>query len=150
MNWNEYKKEFQWDGSRRDLYVLHTDITHWQSLIDFLHTDAYKTVFKADNKIVAMPTDIAEIFKKRDEISMLMSIDLDGIVINCHFFTDEEIEFDIDPREINSEEKMRQVFEFMRRLGRMFQKNVILTPENAQELIIFKYELKTDMVRHID
>lgn len=150
MNWNEYKKEFEWDGSWRDLYILHTDNTHWQSLIDLLQTTAYKTIFKVDNEIVTLPKNVAEIFQKSSEMSVLMSVELNGIILNCHFFTDEEIEFDIDPREIDSEEKLHQLFKFMRRLGQMFQKEVILTPENAQELIIFRYEPETDKIQHID
>jgi hypothetical protein len=40
MDWNKYKKEFEWDGSWRDLYILNTDISHWQPLIDLLRGGA--------------------------------------------------------------------------------------------------------------
>ena len=148
MNWNKYKKEFEWDGSLRDLYILNTDISHWQRLIDSLQGGTYKITFKVDDETVAMPEDVTEIFRKRDEVTVLMSLALGGIIINSHFFTDQQIEFDIDPREINSEEKLNQLFGFMRGIGQLLQKEVLLTSENAQEIIIFRYMPDTERVEH--
>jgi hypothetical protein len=78
-----------------------------------------------------------------------MSIEVDGILINCHFFTEQEIEFDIDPREITSEEKLSKVFEFMQRIGRLLQKEVIMTPENCQREIVFRYVPETNKIEYI-
>jgi len=149
MNWNQYKKEFEWDGSYRDLYILDTDLSHWQRVINFLRGSEYRITFKVDNEVAALPEDVAEIFRKRNETSILLTIEVDGIFINCHFFTEDEIEFDIDPREIKNEEKLNQLFEFMKKTGGLLEKEVRLTPENYQEGIIFKYVAETNRIEYI-
>ena len=143
MKWTKYKNEFEWDGSLLDLYTLDIHISHWQRLIELLQ-GTYSTIFTADGNVTSMPKDVADIFHLREEKNVLMAIELDGIQINCHFFTEDEIEFDIDPREISTEEKATRLFEFMQIIGKTLQKEVILTPENLQGEVIFKYVPETD------
>lgn len=148
MTWTEYKKEFEWDGSWRDIYILKTGIGDWQQLIGFLRKDLYSITFKIGENVAPLPADAAEIFHKRNQSGVLMSVQVDGITLNCHFFTEEEIEFDIDPREVNSEERLKELFGFMRRIGQLLQKEVILTPENGREAAIFRYMPETDKMKY--
>jgi hypothetical protein len=149
MNWNQYQKEFEWDGSYCDLYILDTDLSHWQKVVDFLRVSEYRITFKVDNQLAALPEDVAEIFHKRNETGVLLTIEVDGLFINCHFFTEDEIEFDLDPREISSEEKLSHLFLFMKKTGGHLQKEVRLTPENHQEGVIFKYVAETNRIEYI-
>jgi hypothetical protein len=89
---------------------------------------------------------VADIFQRRNERSVFMTIDIEGIFLNCHFFTEEEIEFDLDPGEVNGEEKLEQLFKFMQLIGALLQKEVILTPENMQEIAIFSYKPGTGKI----
>jgi hypothetical protein len=59
--------------------------------------------------------------------------------INCFFFWEGEIEFDLAPREVNSDERLNQLLDFMRRLGRLLHKDVALTEESWQELEYLRY-----------
>ena len=148
MNWDEYKKEFEPDGSLRDLLISNTDVSNWQRLIDFLQRDKYHITYKENNRTVLMPRDIRDIFQKRNEMPILMSVEVNGIIINSHFFTAQEIEFDIDPQEINNEEKLDQLFEFMREIGWLLQKEVALTPESYEAETIFRYVPETDKIEY--
>ncbi len=64
--------------------------------------------------------------------------------MNCHFFCVEEIELDLLPNEVDTEEKAEAVFEFMAEVGRMLMREVVLTPENGQEHVIVRYDPKTN------
>jgi hypothetical protein len=55
------------------------------------------------------------------------------------FFTVDEIEFDIDPREVKDERDLEELFDFLRRLCRISNKQTVLTPENAPDLWIFRF-----------
>ena len=61
-----------------------------------------------------------------------------GIAINLHFFTVDEIEFDLDPSDIDSESRLNDLFGFMATLADELTKEVVLTPENEQERPIFR------------
>jgi hypothetical protein len=54
------------------------------------------------------------------------------------FFTVEEIEFDIDPREVKGQQELNALFGFMRCLAQATDKEVVLTAENMREIVIFR------------
>lgn len=86
---------------------------------------------------------------KLGEACLLLEVKADAITFNCHFFTLEEVEFDIDPREVLGEAGANTVFSFMRRLGEHLNKEVVLTPENAPELPIFRFCPETAQVEYL-
>jgi hypothetical protein len=53
--------------------------------------------------------DIAYLFKEKEQKCIQMSINTTGIKINCHFFSQDEIEFDIDPKQIKNENDVSTV-----------------------------------------
>lgn len=59
---------------------------------------------------------------------------LGEIQINTHFFTDTEIECDIDPREFKSIEDHYKLMDFLIKLSEVIRKTVYVTPENCPEI----------------
>ena len=142
MNWQEVKAEFKYDGSLRDLYILDADMQTWQRALDWLRTSSYPLSYTIEKEQVELPADAGAIFSKRLEASPLLSVDVQGIRINSHFFIAEQIEFDIDPREVNNEAQFGHLCEFMQRLGQHLGQSVILTPETSgreEEEVILRY-----------
>ena len=139
MIWEEYKNEFEPDGRLRDIYLKDIDLYGWQSFIDFLRSTDAALDYYIEGVAAVLPTSIDKVVLDQDH-PHLLSIHLDGVTVNCHFFLPEEIEMDLDPREIDNEAKAKVVFRFMSTVGRTLNKQVILTPENTEEQPIFKYE----------
>ena len=137
MKWNEYKSAFTWDGSWRDLYILNTTLTDWQQLIDFLRASSYTLRFDHEED-EPLPEHIAGLFG--GEILHLLSINLGGPILNCHFFTEEEIEFDLDPREFKSRQEGERLLAFMKGVGDRLGKAIRLTPENTQNIALVEYD----------
>lgn len=144
LTWDEYKSAFEWEGHYRDIYVLETDIKHWKTLLEYLAEGHYPLKYSVNDVELPLDTNAWQIFRlwKTDKRAN-MSIDVSGIVVNCHFFDQNEIEFDIDPREVTDESKALAIFEFMSQIGAELQKDVFLTEENAQEDAWFTYEVAT-------
>lgn len=142
MDWPQIKAEFEWDGSLRDLYVLDTDAILWQKALDFLRATGHPLTYLEDGAETDLPAEVAHIFRRRLEAGTLLSADVRGLRINCHFFTQEQIEFDIDPREISDEVWFGHPCEFIRGIGRSLARSVLLTPEMSggeEEKIILRY-----------
>ena len=148
MNWQDYKTAFEWDGSWRDIYVLDTNINDWQRLLDFLRESSYVTIYHGLTG-PELPETMQEIFEIQKTSFSSMSIDIGQIRVNCHFFLESEIEFDIDPRDIDSEEKLTKIFDFMQRIGNLLNKEVILTEENSEDEIWFKFVPGSEAVQFI-
>lgn len=58
---------------------------------------------------------------------------LGHVQLNCFFFGELEIEFDLSPKEVASEAEARSILSFMRGLGRVTGRQVHLTEENVHD-----------------
>lgn len=139
MNWEEYKSEFVPDGSLRDIYIKHTRPDDWQAFIDFLRSTEATLDYFIDGEPAALPANIQEVLLDKAH-SHLLAIGLDEITVNCHFFVTEEIELDLDPRDIDCEARARVIFRLMSTVGRVLKQEVILTRENCADRPIFTYK----------
>jgi len=93
-----------------------------------------------------MPESVEQIFARREEIASLLSVDVGGTILCCHFFWQEDIEFDIDPREVDEQRKAEGLFDFMAQVGRLLGKDVILTPENMQEIVLVRFDSRANTI----
>jgi len=142
MLWDEYKIEFISDGSLRDIYIKDIDLDDWQAFIDILRSMDLELKYEVDGKVSNLTEFIKDIVLDCER-SHLLRILLDEISINCHFFMSNEIELDLDPKEIDSEDKAKIIFNFMSEIGNTLKKEVTLAPENEEKEYIFKYNFET-------
>ena len=78
----------------------------------------------------------------------MLSVKLGAVTAVFHFFTEEEIECDIDPREIKSQVELDALLAFMKMIGDSVGKQAILTPENFRESAIFLYDPNTQTLTY--
>ena len=134
MNWNEIKWIFEPDGTLRDIYIKNVNIDIWIKLISYLNQKFdIKYGSNGANKIDLeyVTESLTNHDEKRERYSA--SIIIDNIIINTHFFFDQEIEFDLDPKEINSKSNFEKVLNFMTNISKILNREVILTGENQIE-----------------
>ena len=75
------------------------------------------------------------------------TIKIEGVIVKCYFFAEQEIENDIDPREITSIEDHNRLIAYMKSVSKCLQKPVILTDENVQNVVhILVDEDKVELV----
>jgi hypothetical protein len=148
LAWDVVRDEFAFEGSWRDIYVLGTDIASWQRMLDGLRAAGYDLAYFRDKQPTELPVEAAQAFPLPGECDRLLSVRFAGVLANCHFFTTQEIEFDIDPREVIGQEQLDGVFGFMRCLSEAVGKDAILTEENCQEIVIFRVRPRQSAVEH--
>jgi hypothetical protein len=74
---------------------------------------------------------LATIWERAKEAAVQVEIMLVGFVVKAHFFQTQEIEMDLRPEDVDSEEKANAVFELMSRTAIELGKEVFLIPEYA-------------------
>lgn len=142
MNWRELKdKIYYWDGSWRDIYVLQTNRVDWKIWVDYVNKnyriDWFKS--KADKDENQIDFSVIEEFWSGDEdLCSTARVLIDKIQINAHFFDDNEMENDIDPREFNSIDDHNKLIKYMSDISILLDKEIILTPENEHETVLLK------------
>ncbi|TVZ51673.1 hypothetical protein [Dokdonia sp. Hel_I_53] len=145
-NWKDIEWIFEKDGALRDIYVQNTTISDWKKVVDLLNSD-YKLTFGIYEDNLADKIDFGYVKKMfADETGELetksATIDLDGIVVKCYFFLIDQIEFDINPSEIQSELELKKVTDFMKTISAELGKQITLCGENQPEFPLIKIDSK--------
>jgi hypothetical protein len=140
MDWKNLRDQIYYlDGSWRDIYIHNTTKEDWQLWADFVKRK-YKTsfyIYETDDR--PDKVDLAKIFDYWAGVNdngSTATVFVDKIRVNTHFFTEKEIENDIDPKAINSIDDHNKLVDYMKALSKLLNKQVILTPENQPEFIL--------------
>ncbi len=151
-NWEDIKWIFEHDGGLRDIYIKDVNIEDWELLIDFLNEN-YKIKYgTTQNNLDYNIIDIQYVLQFLSNQSIEMehktaSIILDKVIINTHFFADNQIEFDIAPKEINSPSNYKKIINFMLDLSHLLKKEVILTGEMQIDFPLITVDCKNNLVK---
>lgn len=152
QNWNDVKWIFEPDGALRDIYVQEVSINDWEKLIDYLNENFQLNYDISDDQESQEQIDKEYTIKylqdeSGEKESKSVSIDLGGIIANCHFFLPDQIEFDLDPKEIKSSKDFEKVESFMKSISKTLKNQVTLTGENNIEFPLIKVDLTKDIVK---
>ena len=141
MNWKSLKENIYFeDGSLRDIYVLETTYKDWQKWADFVN-EKYEVVFTdTETGLISDFIDMSTVkqFWDKDESIKRAKIKVDDFQINCHFFTEFEIENDISPNEIKSLANHKALTEYLTEISKLLNKKVKLTLENHENHILLE------------
>jgi hypothetical protein len=132
--WRRLQPDFAFDGALRDLYVQATSLKDWRNFLHFLRC-RQDVQYRLDGVDATLPCEVEGLFEPKDKLR-LVQINLSGILLNCHCFSEEEIELDLDPREVEDATKFEQLLRFMRELAEALLKPVFLTYENMKNAVI--------------
>ena len=149
MKWNKISSDFEPDGSYRDIYIHKATLDDWQAVIDAVRKEMPSFTFKTGGEQAEMPEDVSNLFNHGEgDFRSSLYIAFGTGTLNCHFFTEEEVEFDLDPRDMDAE-LLPPLIEFMTLLGTTVGKPVSLTHENMPEAEIMRYAPTTGRVDYV-
>ncbi|MCA9641331.1 MAG: hypothetical protein KC492_11575 [Myxococcales bacterium] len=143
MEWSKVSAQLVWDGSLRDLYVFETSEADWDAFLRALSSWPYETSFLIDGEPSELPPSAGAAFSIRERAAPILRVNVSGITVCAHFFTPDELELDIDPREVSDHEKLAALSQFISRLGQVLDRPVLLTHENRPEHFIARYLPRT-------
>jgi hypothetical protein len=136
--WPEVEASFSPDGALRDIYVHGTELSDWERLIERVRT-AGPTRWTVDG-IDAPPMTARACFLLRERASVQLDLHYGRILLCTHFFVRDEIEFDLDPRDVCAE-TWPWLVSFLRLLSATTGKRASITPENVPTDIIARCEV---------
>ena len=138
-SWKNIKWIFEPDGSLIDIYIQDVSLDDWKKVINLINRK-YKVTYDDTDQIDVNYT-INYLTDETDEIeSRSASIYLGKIRLNCHFFLVDQIEFDIDPKEINSIQDFEFIENFMLDISTEIDNQITLTGENNPKFPLVKVD----------
>ncbi len=144
MDWELYKRAFEWDGSYREICVFGAQLDDWQQLLDFLKSSNYEVdlLDKVQEAYIPLPEEADTFFVGSNQQLYLLEVNIGGsapCVLHCRFRDESEIVFYFLPLDVTGEKALLNVFNFMIGLGTVLQKDVILTVENVRDWALFRF-----------
>jgi hypothetical protein len=136
--WETVAREFAFDGSWRDIYVFDAGVEGWQSVLDRLRQARYELVYRDAGEVRELPAVAADAFPADGRADRTLSVKFEGVLAYAHFFTPDEIEFDVDPGAIGGQKQLDALLAFMRLLSDATNRDAVLTPENCREIVVFR------------
>ncbi|SPF80926.1 hypothetical protein [Pseudoprimorskyibacter insulae] len=127
MHWDDVSELFAADGSLRDILVSGTTSADWDRMIH-LASQLGTLSYQCDGQNAARPA-MGDLLRDTDHAHCL-KIDLGGPVAITHFLSADDIDLDIDPREIQTQDALDKVLTFCAQLGRALGRDVVITEEN--------------------
>ena len=127
------------DGSLRDVYIEGVDMSDWHAL--FQVANRYQCTYTFDGAPSELP-DPNSVFQNRSG-SHLLTISVGDASINCHFFISEEIELDIDPRQVTNAATHELVMRFLAELSTHVGKDLLITAENSPDVVYRRFSPAT-------
>jgi hypothetical protein len=147
-NWSRFAPEFYQEGSLRDIYVFNAQLEDWNKVIRFI-VGRYRIAFSGAWTQTEFPQQISCLFPEGPDSELTTrTVDVAGVRVHCHFFTEEETEFDLNPGEVVDPVRLGSVFEFMQGLASAVSKDSVLTPENMPEIVIFRCRPGLGTIEH--
>ena len=145
--WEDVSRLFEPDGSLLDAYVFETTVADWQNFVDLVRPAGWWFTYSEDGYAVRLPERVEEVLARSGEMAVLLQVrPVPEVLVNVHFFIEEEIEVDLDPRELQGQEQLDAVCAFLRAVGRRLGRPMVLTPENGAAHPLIGYDLASDRV----
>jgi hypothetical protein len=145
ISWDTCKDDFRWDGSLRDIYIRPASLDDWRTIYPFLRSQS-EIEYSTESGASVVPEVIEASFFENSRPTLRFRVG--GILVVFHFFTPDEIECDIDPREVTCQSDLDSLLAFLRQLGELTRKRAVMTPENLPDEPIISYDPKTRTFRY--
>ncbi|WP_428390000.1 hypothetical protein [Mucisphaera sp.] len=137
----QLEEDFEPDGALRDIYAFETDLALWQKTVNDLLVSNWPTELLHDGKPATTSQAVHSI--KTDTVSSLLRLDVASLKIISHFFCDDEIDFDVDDRELNRG-NLIHLCHFTAFLGKSIHRNIYLTHQLNPKDGILAYSIDDD------
>lgn len=137
---------FRNEAALRDIYVLETDGQDWQLFLPFLHASPYTVEFLIDGEQRSLPEHIEDLFALTQN-GPVICLDREHLKVHCYCFGEGGIEFDISAQAFQDEatigEQVARLLDFIRTIGQVLNKVIILALEVSPHFPLFRFDPST-------
>ncbi len=137
-NWQSVQQAFAPDGMLRDIYVGPANVPIWNDFLSWVARSEYRIEFWHGESKKELPRQFGEIqhLQATDPTTLKLFLP-NNAQINCHFFVEQEIEMDLDPKDFCDEVAFDVLLKFLAELSGVLRRRVKVTYENSPEDEIF-------------
>jgi hypothetical protein len=134
-------------GSLPDVRVPNASVEDWQAILDLVVERGWKCQYSEGETVLAVPRAEAVLGRPADaEYPELRVWPTADVLAIFRFRADDEVDFDVDLRELQGQERLDVFCGFLRRIGRRLGKPVLMDPEGDCGHPVLGFDVETDRV----
>jgi hypothetical protein len=138
--WKNCQRDFEADyGALHDILIYGTTMEDWRKLYGVLRA-TYRLEYLVDTLPQPLPATAEEPYATRSTASPILRFSVGRIVVISHFFTADEIDFDFDPQDVNSQVELDELLGFLRLIGDTVNKKVAVAHEGDEQHPFLSYD----------
>ncbi|MET7330811.1 hypothetical protein [Nonomuraea sp. NPDC005650] len=146
--WEEVKDLFdpEVNGVLPDVCVPNTSIEDWQAVFDLVRSKGWRYEYCVDGVPLRLPS--AELMLAlRDEASPRLNVwPHPDVLAIFRSYAEETVDFDVDLRQLQGQERLDVLCGFLRAIGRCLRKPVVMTSEGGSEDPLLGLDVATGRV----
>ncbi|MFC8709700.1 hypothetical protein ACFUCQ_07110 [Streptomyces sp. NPDC057197] len=147
--WDDVKCFFDPDlmGSLPDVRVPDASVEDWQTVLDLVAEKGWKCQYSEGETVFPVPRAKAVLSRpgdaERPDLRVWPTADVLAIF---RFHAADEVDFDVDLRELQGQERLDVFCDFLREIGRRLGKPVLMDPEGDDGHPVIGFDVETDRI----
>ena len=129
--WEQLRSELAFDGGLWDIHVAGSGFPTWETFLRELGRQPWPLRYHIDGVATSLPREARAVLEAAREGAASLDIRVGAVVVACHFFDEDHLELDADPREVVDAASFGDLLSFLRWLARTTASQVMLTPEGS-------------------
>ncbi|MEU5137479.1 hypothetical protein [Streptomyces californicus] len=147
--WDDVKCFFDPDlmGSLPDVRVPDALGEDWQTVLDLVAENGWKSQYSEGETVLPVPRAEAVLSRPADaECPDLRVWPTADVLAIFRFHAADEVDFDVDLRELQGQERLDVFCDFLREIGRRLGKPVLMDPEGDDGHPVIGFDVEADRV----
>ncbi|MFD9004203.1 hypothetical protein ACFV0T_25140 [Streptomyces sp. NPDC059582] len=149
LRWDDVKSFFDLDlmGSLPDVRVPNASVEDWQAILDLVLEKGWKCQYSEGERVLPMPRAEAVLRRPADaECPHLRVWPTAEVLAIFRFRSDDVVDFDVDLRELQGQDRLDVFCGFLRRIGRRLGKPVLMDPEGGSGRSVLGFDVEVDRI----
>lgn len=147
--WDDVKGFFDPDsmGTLPDVRVPDASVEDWQAVLDLVAEKGWKCRYSEGASVLPVPRAEAVLFRPAQaECPGLRVWPAADVLAIFRFHAADEVDFDVDLRELQGQERLDVFCGFLREIGRRLGKPVLMDPEGDDGHPVLGFDVEADRV----
>ncbi|MFI5881920.1 hypothetical protein [Streptomyces sp. NPDC051554] len=147
--WDDVKCFFDPDstGSLPDVRVPNASMEDWQAVLDLVAEKGWKCQYSEGQTVLSVPRAEVVLSRPTDaecpELRVWPTVDVLAIF---RFHAADEVDFDVDLRELQGQDRLDVLCDFFREIGRRLGRPVLMDPEGEYGHPVLGFDVEADRV----
>lgn len=149
LPWDDVQYFFDLDemGTLPDVRVPDTSVEDWQAVLDLISASGWKCQYSEGAVVMPVPRAEAVLSRPADaECPDLRVWPAADVLVIFRFHAPEEIDFDVDLRELQGQQRLDVFCGFLRAIGRRLGKPVLMDPQGDDGHPVLGFDVEADRV----